>query len=223
MKQQYKIITTSVSIIAILAVGVMVGVFVSRQTQIPPQGPAIVSNGNSNGFPNPVALPQNVFDTVQTVMGTTVSVSYPKNGFYGFGTKISFPPITTISDFHSNPLGIIMIQAGENASKTSAPADLSVGVYGVEKGESLKGLVNNKLSNEAKNNGTFVTVNGHEYFVYKNFFGPINGSWVAVSVGTKELVNVSFSFDNASDAFSSTAFRNDDQLFLQILSHINFK
>lgn len=162
----------------------------------------------------PVALPDNVFDATDEIDG--VRVSYPKNGFYGWGIKPGF-----------DDSGIRYLRYVSPGTAGSGPL-VAFTVYASKpkKGETLRAMTQDARKTTLKN-GNFITINGHEYFVFKQPPQSADSDeWIALSHGKQADVRVIFDFYDypaASTAFTKAAYRNDDQLFFQILSHLQFE
>jgi hypothetical protein len=187
---------------------------------------SIVSDMNKDNvflnFPNSTSLPQNIFDATKSIPGTSVSVAYPKDGFYGVGANpvLTDGHIAVQGDILPNTLGRLSI----SPTKPNSDTFFSVGIFGAEKGETLKSVVSNIVPPKLQEVGSYITIAGHEYFVYQAISGTNDGGWVGISVGQKEVIDASWSYYlEDGSAAAVTQFRNNDQLFLQILSHVNFK
>ncbi len=73
--------------------------------------------------------------------------------------------------------------------------------------------------------GTYVTINGHEFVMYKEASEDhgLGSSWHALSYGENEIVSIHFWFLPGDTTMSEAEFRSDDQLFFQILSHLKLE
>ncbi|MFA5854179.1 MAG: hypothetical protein WC866_03765 [Patescibacteria group bacterium] len=213
-------VTQAVTALALLGIGILVGVYFASKNSVSTGG----AEAGTNSF-EVANLPNNSFDATESIPETSVKVSYPKNGFYGLGVKTVQEGATPNEAIPF--LGGVAILPNVS-SLEDRPFSLSVGAYkksGADtlEGSIVKGEVSGVKIGKQEMNGTYLTVNNHRYFVYKVLGSPTQTAWHAVSFGKKEVIIVSFEFVPGSDSDSYTAFRNNDQLFFQILSHISFE
>jgi hypothetical protein len=244
-KRTANIIVLSVVGVIVLGVGVVVGRSAAQQTT---GAPTPVSSATSSttppAFPEAVVLPDNVFDGTYQIPGTSVSVGYMNAGFWGRGMSV-YPQRGDSSPFDPGPMFRISMN---NYAPYPPPVDLLVVVDHLKGATNLRDLVATGsgalISNvdsiihkefpadpdsalagldEDKDGGTYLTVNGHEFFVYKEVSGTARSGWHAISVNKQDALVVYFESNLGTDPFSITAFRDSDQLFFQILSHVTFK
>lgn len=209
--------------IAALGGSVVTGVNIGR-TNCPTvtATPVALQNKAALVFPDVVPLPDNVMNSTYAIPNTSLSIAYPKNGFYGFGVNV----LPENVDPERSELGGVGIIPNTNPD-IDRPVELSVGVYELKNGDTLRGIIESgHLSTidigQENVSGSYLEVNNHEFFVYKRLDNDRLSSWHAISVGKNEVVSLTFQFSLGNDAFSYSAFRNDDQLFLQVISHIKF-
>jgi hypothetical protein len=208
--------------LVLLLLGGIIG-YIAAPHNFEKSKPIATNNNNSViAYPNPTVLPRNIFDVTKSIPGTSVSVAYPKDGYYGLGVDavLTDGHQAVQADLHSNPLGRLTI----SPTKPNSDTIFSVGIYGAEKGETLKSVVSSIVPPKLQEVGSYITIGGHEYFVYQAISGTNDGAWVGISVGQKEIVDASWSYGLEDGSVAAvTQFRNDDQLFLRILSNVNFK
>jgi hypothetical protein len=174
----------------------------------------------------PVGLPTTVFDLTETIPGTHASFSYPSRGFYGLGNM--FYRLT--SDQKINP-GLISGTKINPAlpyvpEKGSEFVVLNVSLYENKSNLTPEDWVANFPDGVldkvyAKSNGRLVTMGGHQFFIYKTTEGPT--SWSAYATSKEGMVSVSLAYTSSESAESLRAYTYNDQLFLQIISHVEFE
>jgi hypothetical protein len=229
---------TLVLIVGVIALGVgaVVGRGTAQRGAVAPG--SIVSLTGSTTTPEviePITPSDNVFDATETIPGTSVSVAYPKNGFWGLGAvvdeRFSSPP--GVPEAGEGSYGSLTINPDGSATEKSSLLTLQVGASSRTTTKTLQEAVGSYSSvdgvdlNDARNLGTYVTINGHDFVVFKDPSGymlPGPGSgWHALSFGRNEIVDVNFLFAADDTLLSQRNFRDDDQLFFQILSHLKFE
>ena len=171
-----------------------------------------------------VVLPPTVFDSTVTVSSTDLSFSYPSKGFYGLGIKV-FPFPTTdepgvIAAVATNPL------APFTDEKTSEYVVLNVSLLKNKQGwtpeQMIVGFPFGTIDKEAaKTNGAYVKVGSHQFFVYKSDEGVT--SLTALATSTEGMVDVNLAYRGSDKPESKAAYAHNDELFTEILSHVDFK
>lgn len=207
-------------------------------------------------------IPENIFDTKVKIPGTSVFISYPKNGFYGLGIK----EVTETSGDSFNGLGfdikkvmetsgnranefpkkIVVSKADYDPKKISAGVTLMArGLHHLSKDETFRTFMDshfiqvkkaqelmmkqphNQDSPRYPSSGRYITINGREFSIskwedgltYWEAFTEVNGNIIYVTIG--------YTFMPTDDpilrAQSTAAYENNDKLFLQILSHLQFE
>jgi hypothetical protein len=175
-------------------------------------------------FPEVVELPRNDFDASVGVPGSSVVVYYPKGGFYGQGVKI-YPELGDKGQGEVGGVGIVPDVGRDEESLSS----LSVGVRSLNEPLTLKDALEQNLlapmivATRDMEFGSYVSVGGNEFFVAKDSAHPTINLWRAIATNNDEIITVAFTVTDGLDSFSHSAFRNSDQLFLQILSHLKFE
>lgn len=218
MKQNKIVSILIISMIVIMFVFVYFKIFNINQTSIN----LITQTEKTLRLLDAISLPENVFDEKINIENTSVSIFYPKHGFYGLGSEVFAAPAMNEDEFHNNFLGRVTILPNQESSQTYMPVELSIGVFGINESETLKQFINT-IPGITQKNGVFITINSHEFFVYHTMFGPISDGWRAISFDQKEIVDISLNFSHNYDAFSYSVFREGGQLFLQILSNLKFE
>ena len=206
-------------VIISLAAGVATGVLFAKNAAHQPSPTAGMN------LPEIADLPSNAFDASVSIPNTSVKVSYPKAGFYGHGAIVANEPASPNDEFHS--LGAVSVSP-KVSSNEDRPEYLTVGAYAKTSAASLEssiddGKVSGIVIGKHAEEGTYVTIGNHRFFVYKVLETSTLSAWHAVAFGKKEIVLVTFESSTGSDAASYTSSRNDDQLFFSILSHLSFE
>jgi hypothetical protein len=176
-----------------------------------------------------VTIPDNVFDAKVQIPGSSAWLSYPEKGFYGLGAALS---TTKTADASGTPSTYLTIS-------TKAPYDLNKGseyitltASGIRRpaGETLQKYMSSfdmrSYGAAGIASGSYQAINGHEFFVYKSAesvttwdaYTMVNGLAIGVSINC-----MSSGYIPADALESKLAFEHNDQLFLEILSHIEFK
>jgi hypothetical protein len=229
---------TTVKIAALLAVAAVIicGAFwlVTRDGGFPAGQTVATEVRNEPAEPDgaafdPANLPENVFDAEVAIPGTSVSLSYPARGFYGLGVaKRTF----TNGDNGSSPEGVrlgVTVPYDPEKGSEFVTVDAMV-VRSLSSGETIEDYVDALLSSLDKNSndyqymkafGQYRNINSHDFFTYK----VTESVWYlsASTIVNGKVINISLAYTPTDGAESKAAYENNDQLFLQILSHLKFE
>lgn len=172
-----------------------------------------------------VTLPNNVFDAKVVIPGTTFRLAYPALGFYEFGADV----ITFTNDGNSEfPKGVRIgptVSYDEEKGSESVTLDAS-GVRQLKDSETLRTFIASSVAEgreqfASKVEERYVTINGREFYISKAAESVT--TWDAVTVVGGEVVSVRLAYTSSTNgAHAKAAYMNNDQLFLKILSNIEF-
>ena len=166
------------------------------------------------------------FNAAFSISDTTLTVAYPKEGFLKSGAKIN--PENGDPNGRFGFLGGVGIVPDVNPQTDNFSTVLSVGAYKLPENQTLSkavnsGIISNIEIGTVRERGTYETIGGHEFFIYKDVVNTTNGTWKAISFGKKEAVFVAFQFDPEIADFTKTPYGNDQALFRAILAHLQFE
>jgi hypothetical protein len=171
-------------------------------------------------------LPENVFDAELKIPSTAVSVRYPNRGFYGFGSSIvTINGIDPSSDFKKS----IRIQPTGPYGEGNSSEYVTVNAGGIKKlgrNERLDTLVDSIMQDwpnyVSKENQMYVEIEGHRFFIYRELESET--IWQAVTTYDGAAVGISLAYSDRDGSYvSRLADEHNNELFLQILSHLKFE
>ncbi|MDP3996856.1 MAG: hypothetical protein Q8P86_04175 [bacterium] len=174
-----------------------------------------------------IKLPENNFDALYQIPDTNIIFKYPSAGFYGLGIDItnSTGVKGLISGIHTEPV----LEFKRDAQ--SAYVVLNINLIENEKdftniddfAEDFKKDPGVSFYDQeyAKENGRLAEINGKEYFIYK--LTEDATAWSAFAINKNGIVWVMLAYTNSFTPYSDSIYKNNDELFLNILENINFE
>ena len=213
MRKATKVLLLAAGGIIILSIGAVAG------------GLTIFKNQTNSSLLSPAVLPGNVFDTTYPIPGTSASFSYPKKGFYGLGAVVDSYPAEDPGDSVTKSV-MVRTTAPYDSERGSEFVTLTIGVnQHFSKDTTFQQFVDSFdpqgiEAQYATINGTYKTINNHEFFVDQVMEDVT--VWNAYTLLDGNLVSIIFAYKLGDGAESQAAYLYNDQLFLQILSHITF-
>jgi hypothetical protein len=207
--KKYLLFVSSIAALTviILSGGVFVGLRIAGRLDALAQSPKMdfFDLGGSS-------LLDNIFDKTYRIKDTSVSFMSPSAGFYNWGLRVYEEPHTiAIHPALEYDLITLWVSADPIPLGTTLRQAVQSGKVGNTSDIDVWGRA-----------GSYVTINGHEYYIYKFNAGERQETWRALSLGQKELISISLDYRPGDTASTFAGYRNNDQLFFQILSHVNF-
>lgn len=217
--------------LAIIAIGVTGGAL-EHIRQTPP--PVIsrdeyiyqaTSYGEYQRFP--------ALDATMRIYETSVKFKYPIHGFYNRGVRFTYE--STAGD--SKRRWVNTIHVGSDLSYASYDlfddcighdsygASVYVSVYKRMDGESLDAFIKELYTErfvDPPKSVIRVTIRGKNFLLWKKIVSATESYWEAVSYGKEEMIDVSLYTVLNADRIQFARSINDDLLFLQFLSEIEF-
>lgn len=205
-------------VLAVLMLGLVVYTSFAGKTSNPSY------NTDRQTADNPPVLPANVFDAKISVPGTSVVLAYPKDGFYGLGAEI----VTLKTDPGQVSNGVtISSTASYTAEKGAEFVTLTTRAGSLQTGEALETFVKSFVEGAsldaqyAKLDGKYEVIKGRQFFVFKVTEDAT--IWQAYVADANNLLTISLAYKLTEAPESRMAYKHNDQLFKEILSHIEFK
>ncbi len=170
-------------------------------------------------------LPENKFDTSISIPGTKLILKYPSKGFYQLGAVVKTNE-PGAPDSYGN---VLTIQAKEkyNNEKGSEFITLVTALREADPNEKILKNVNEILNpnqveiDYAKNNGSYKTINGQEFFVYK--VDEVLTLYKAITLQNNQVIIITLMYKPTDGKESEAAFKNNDKLLIEILENISYK
>lgn len=165
-----------------------------------------------------------VFDAIYVIPNTSISVGYPSSGFYGWGiVRSDEVPAIEMPEPGSN---YVWFASPPHRPDQDPLITVSVSSDPLPEETTLDHLLKKQVSYgyslEDLRHGSIVSVNGHKYWLRKISLDPKHTAWHAIAFGKKEMVTILMNYGAGNGVISYKAYRNNDQLFFEILSRINF-
>ncbi len=207
-------ITISAVAVVVLALG---GLFVLNKRA--PNESEPIQNTPTNGN-DTIDLPETVFDESYPLGDSGITVKYPSKGFYGHGAKVVEKPV------EGDLIGGVHVEtvAPFETSRTAEFVTMDVGVSKTDV-KSLEEIVEaippeSYDGQYAASNGTYVSVNGHRYFVYR-VTEDVTAQH-AFGLDGDRLVGVLLAYKRGDDPESLAAYQHNDELFMELLKSISY-
>ena len=204
---KYKSIYMIAVILAIILAGVLTIIYENNNKKIEP--------------------PKTNFDVEAQLLNTNITFKYPEEGFYNIGINItnvatnenliSGVHIESTAEFDSNAQSAYVVAEIKLLKNEKNFEDIEelVSFYKTDSGLS-------EFEKEyAKENGLIVDIGGNEYFIYKVTEDAT--VWRALTIAEEGIVEVSLAYTNSFTPYSEAIYKNNDELFLEILENINFR
>lgn len=210
-------------LLAIILVLAMAGIFIYKQ----------------NSKLSLIFLTENNFDAIATVPNTDISFKYPSKGFYGLGVKFLGPNVEPDADMTEIKKIGFEYSAPIDKTKVSEYINFYLGPE-TERGN-IDGEYN--LENAVKaikkihgiigiENGVYKTFNNYKFYIYKDDDQNDMEVWHAIFLQNDGAYQVSINYlkpkntlygNDSNTPESQAAYKNNDQLFLEILKNISWK
>jgi hypothetical protein len=174
-----------------------------------------------------IELPKTNFDTEAQLQNTNIKFKYPKEGFYKLGINM-----TDMATSETLIAGVHIESTAEfdrNAQSAYVVAEIKL-LKNDKKFEDIEKFASSYKEDSnlsvfdreyAKENGHVVDINGNKYFIYKVTEDAT--VWHALTITAEGVIEISLAYTNSFIPYSETIYRNNDELFLEILENINFR
>jgi len=185
----------------------------------------------SSGYQNnsqKINLPKNDFDAEMNVANTGIAFKYPSKGFYGLGIKITnkLPDlnnnvvagahIETVAEFDRDKQSGYVVAEINLIKNTGNFSDIEKFSSFFKTDSTTPGYG----AEYAKENGHFVEFDNKRYFIFKTTEDAT--VWTAFAISKNGIVTVSLAYTNSLTPYSDALYKNNDELFLEILKNITF-
>jgi len=168
-----------------------------------------------------ISLPETVFDEAHPLGDSGITVKYPSNGFYGLGANVSE------KSAELNLVGGVHVETAApfEASRTAEFVTMDVSLSKTDAGsleEIVEAIPPQSYDGQyAALNGTYVSVNGYRYFVYR----VTEDVTVQIAFGLdgEHRIGVSLAYKRGDDPESLAAYQHNDELFMELLSNITYQ
>lgn len=178
----------------------------------------------NNTKENEVALPEVHFDGEAYIPGTDIVYKYPKEGFYDLGLNITNETAngSLIASAHLEPT----VAFDRNAQSAYVIAEIRL-LKNDQNAESVKSLASSYKEDStlseynrsyAIENGRILDIGGNEFFLYKASEDAT--AWDAFTIAKEGILEVTLSYTNSFTPYSEAVYRNNDDLFIEILKNI---
>jgi len=213
-----------IAVAVLCAIGIVVSSsLLYRDAPVPTDSPSAAESSVPTPSREERMVARIVFDATSTIPGTDIVVAYPSGGFYDLGAfihrKISH---TEYVDF----LGGISVDTNPSLTATAykkiyysvntvkrRPSDLSI-----------RDLEKRLLSENVEMFDSRVVVSdGREYLVYRSGEASAIQNWHAASLGKDAMIDVLFQVWPRTEPLSADQMKANEELFSDILSHIQFE
>ena len=166
-------------------------------------------------LPGLVAFPVDTFDASQPIPGSRVEISYPSRGFYRLGSAV-----TSGADGHAR----ILTALPYDERYGSEYVTLDASARPLSKGESIKTVLSGfdpkSIDGQYSRTGSYRTIHGHQFFIYKMTEDVT--VWNAYTISNGSLINISLAYKEKESEESKAAAIKNNQLFLDILDAMKF-
>ena len=187
-----------------------------------------------------ISLPKNNFDTTTAVPNTNISFKYPSKGFYGLGVKFLGTGLEPGADMTKIKQVGFEYSAPIDSAKISEFIDFYIGLV-TEKGnvdgdytlENAVKSIKKIYDPSGIDNGRYEIFNGHEFYIYKQDDSRVGSLvWLAYFLQDDGVYKVTINYlkpnntiygKDSDTAESRAVYRNNDELFLEILKNIEFR
>lgn len=162
------------------------------------------------------SFPQNELDTQVQIPGTSVSVSYPKQGFYGLGARVS----------KIEKEVVISPTAAYDAAIGSEYVMLDASYESLKDGETLESFVKSlsmnseSIDGQYSKMGVYEVINDQEFFLFKVTEDAT--MWNAYAINEGNIYHFVLSYRKTDGKESLAAYEHNNFLFKEIISHISF-
>jgi hypothetical protein len=175
--------------------------------------------------PGTIILPSNDLDATVNIPGTQLMLPYPRTGFYGLGADVTTNDTVRRDGFTTKEVSI-GTTAEYDAEKGSEYVTLdAVVMRRLKTDETLSTFVASldpqSIEGQYAKSGTTETFGGHDYFVFKS--AEDVSVWTAYTVTGVNIVGITLAYKPTDESESVVADKNNEQLFLNILSHVSAK
>lgn len=167
------------------------------------------------------------FDTEAKPSNTNINFKYPGEGFYGLGINTTDiePGGDIIFGIHTEPTA----DFDSNAQSAYVVEEIKL-LKNDRNYEDIEKFASDYKENPilsmfdreyAKENGQITEISGNKYFIYKVTEDVT--AWRAFTITEEGILEVSLAYTNSFTPCSETIYKNNNELFLEILENINIK
>lgn len=170
-------------------------------------------------------LPKTNFDAEAQLPNTNINFKYPKEGFYKLGinitdiatseTLIAGVHIESTAEFDRNAQSAYVVEEIKLLKNGKKFEDMEK-FSSAYKEDPTPSMFDREY---AKENGHIIDIRGDKYFIYK--VSENATVWHAFTIVEEGIVEVSLAYTNSFSPYSETIYKNNDELFLEILENIN--